>query len=560
MRRRPAAMAARPAGLAAGLLVLLAVPLSALALSAADLAVVYNRRHPASEGLARYYAEKREVPLANLCPVEVSPEEEISRQDYEDALVPPVRAAVAALRAAGRRPAVLLVHGVPLRIRDQTAADTSRSLLAEQRRQVAGLFAGLGSRLSVLLAASGHGSPPWQPEPEAAAPVQAERLRPLLVEAGRLLASPAASPAAADQAREAASLALRLTGLTPAAAGILQQAPEPGPAGRSPQELVRLVAILRADWQRQSFLGTLPSEALARASLVRLTDGLLGELSFWEGLAGVYAEPRPGAAVDSELVLVAVEAYQTAQWLPNPFHDAYRELPVVAGLLEQAVMVGRLDGPSPTLVRRLVDDALAVEAQGLAGTFCIDARDLTGEPAAGSYPWYDAHLRRLAEVVQDKGAMPVRLDSRPELFGPGDCPDAALYVGWYSRAQYVDAFTWQRGAVAFHVASSEARTLRQAGSQVWAKRLLEEGVAATIGPVAEPYLESFPLPDHFFPLLMTGRLPLLEVYFRSLPHVSWRQILVGDPLYTPFQAKPALAEPLPRPEPPGTGAQRRREP
>jgi hypothetical protein len=88
------------------------------------------------------------------------------------------------------------------------------------------------------------------------------------------------------------------------------------------------------------------------------------------------------------------------------------------------------------------------------------------------------------------------------------------------------------------VASSEATTLRKPGSQVWCKRLLEEGVAATLGPVGEPYLRAFPLPDDFFPLLMTGKLSLLEVYYHSVPHLSWQMILIGDPLYTPFKKNP----------------------
>ncbi len=87
--------------------------------------------------------------------------------------------------------------------------------------------------------------------------------------------------------------------------------------------------------------------------------------------------------------------------------------------------------------------------------------------------------------------------------------------------------------------SSEATTLRKPGSQVWCKRLLEEGVAATLGPVGEPYLRAFPLPDDFFPLLMEGKLSLLEVYFRTVPHLSWQMVLIGDPLYKPFRHNPA---------------------
>jgi hypothetical protein len=64
-----------------------------------------------------------------------------------------------------------------------------------------------------------------------------------------------------------------------------------------------------------------------------------------------------------------------------------------------------------------------------------------------------------------------------------------------------------------------------------------------LGPVAEPYLQSFPLPDQFFPLLMTGKLSLLEVYFLTVPHLSWMQILIGDPLYRPFKNHPAIHPP-----------------
>jgi uncharacterized protein (TIGR03790 family) len=132
------------------------------------------------------------------------------------------------------------------------------------------------------------------------------------------------------------------------------------------------------------------------------------------------------------------------------------------------------------------------------------------------------------------------LDNNKKLFPEKSCTDAALYVGWYSLGKYVDSFEWQKGAVGFHIASSEACTLKRQGSQVWCKRLIEEGVAATLGPVTEPYLSSFPLPDVFFPLLMTGKLTLLETYFRSTPYISWRQILIGDPLYTPFKKNPAI--------------------
>jgi hypothetical protein len=47
---------------------------------------------------------------------------------------------------------------------------------------------------------------------------------------------------------------------------------------------------------------------------------------------------------------------------------------------------------------------------------------------------------------------------------------------------------------------------------------------------------------------MTGKLTLAEVYWKTNPMVSWRIAMIGDPLYTPFKANPALAlENLPGP-------------
>jgi hypothetical protein len=39
---------------------------------------------------------------------------------------------------------------------------------------------------------------------------------------------------------------------------------------------------------------------------------------------------------------------------------------------------------------------------------------------------------------------------------------------------------------------------------------------------------------------MTGKLTLLEVYFLTVPQVSWMQVLIGDPLYCPFKINPAI--------------------
>ncbi len=100
----------------------------------------------------------------------------------------------------------------------------------------------------------------------------------------------------------------------------------------------------------------------------------------------------------------------------------------------------------------------------------------------------------------------------------------------------------------YHIASAECITLKEKNSRVWCKMMLEKGVAATLGPVAEPYVEAFPPPDLFFGLLLDGRFTLAECYVLSNPFLSWQMVLIGDPLYRPFPKKhfplPAGTEPI----------------
>ena len=135
--------------------------------------------------------------------------------------------------------------------------------------------------------------------------------------------------------------------------------------------------------------------------------------------------------------------------------------------------------------------------------------------------------------------MPVVLDTQEALFQSGDGRAAALYCGWYSLREYVDAFEWQTGAVGYHIASGECSTLKKEQSRVWCKMMLEKGVAATLGPVNEPYVESFPVPAIFFSLLIDGTLTLVECYTASNPFWSWKMVLIGDPLYRPFKYREA---------------------
>ena len=243
---------------------------------------------------------------------------------------------------------------------------------------------------------------------------------------------------------------------------------------------------------------------------------------------------RQGASVDSEIALVMEDKYPLEGWLPNKYYVGFRGRNV-AGMRRKVLPVCRLDGPTEAIVYRIIDDSLFAEEHGLTGKAYFDARwpEKSGKNLS-PYEIYDRAIHHAARIVERSGRMPVVLDEREALFGPGEAPDAALYCGWYSLGKYVDAFTWVKGAVGFHVASAECTTLKAAGSTVWCKKMLEKGVAATLGPVAEPYLQAFPAPDVFFGCLLDGG-TLVESYTVANPFWSWQMVLIGDPLYRPFR-------------------------
>ena len=250
------------------------------------------------------------------------------------------------------------------------------------------------------------------------------------------------------------------------------------------------------------------------------------------------------ACVDSELMLLWWGEYSLHRWQANPFY--WQVTAEQRAKAKQTLLTCRLDGPTPEIAKRLVDDAIAVEKEGLKGKVYMDARGIKinikqpGETGTG-YAGYDESFREAAALLKEAG-MDVTLDDKQELFKPKSCPDAALYAGWYSHANFIDCCTFVKGAVAWHLASSEAVTLRNKDTKVWCPNLLKAGVAATIGPVAEPYTIGFPKPAEFFGLLATGKYPLVEVYARTLYFSSWMTVLIGDPLYTPFGKKPQVKE------------------
>jgi uncharacterized protein (TIGR03790 family) len=233
------------------------------------------------------------------------------------------------------------------------------------------------------------------------------------------------------------------------------------------------------------------------------------------------------ASIDSELSMVLFDNYELFLWQPNKLKKG--------GLLFSfgTLMVSRLDGPGGYIAFGLIDKAVAAERKGLAGVAYIDS-GYSKIMGAALYVEYDKSLRETANMIRQRATMKVVEESTKELFAPGACPQTAIYCGWYSLKKYVDAFDFVDGAIGYHISSLEAVDLRDPNSTQWCPAMLADGITATLGAVAEPYLHSFPKPDEFFSELLDGRC-LVEAYYHTLPFNSWRLLLIGDPLYTPFK-------------------------
>ena len=114
--------------------------------------------------------------------------------------------------------------------------------------------------------------------------------------------------------------------------------------------------------------------------------------------------------------------------------------------------------------------------------------------------------------------------------------DVAVYAGWYASDVAGpfrrEDFRFRRGAVAYHIHSWSAASLRTRTSY-WVGPLLAKGAAVTMGNVYEPYLQYTPHVDVFFKRLLAGA-PFLEAAYASQPVLSWQTTFEGDPLYQPF--------------------------
>lgn len=507
------------------------------ALEPSEILVIVNETNLASTRIAEYYCDKRGLRREQILrlPLPQPLAGTIDRAEYLRTIVEPVRKALQTPIGPRRIRCLLTIYGIPYRIgltRDPAAAAIADQLGRIRQNRVEYLIE-IARRLENPELKMTPADPQKKPRIEDVLEKFPEQFEASLKQIQSVF-DPQTRRTRLDQwAKLYIEVFGKPAGWKKASELGIQLAIASAEAVAVKQDLLDLQKAREDNW---SPIRRFEAKLYNAFERVAGTGALIAAID--QDLISLQGK-ETGAALDSELTMVRFDEYPLYRWQPN-------ELKSPKNWDEtKTVMVCRLDGPEEKIVLGLIDKALEAEPSGLKGVAYFDGRYPTSE-GASQYAHYDRSIRAAAEVVRQKTGLQVVEDNKPELFAPGSCPDAALYCGWYSLRNYVDAFDFVPGAVGFHIASFEAANLRGPASTEWCPAMLRDGITATMGPVDEPYLTAFPLPEEFFRELTEGRC-LVEAYFRTNPFNSWQMLLIGDPLYRPFSpgksASNSTAEP-----------------
>ena len=506
-----------------------------LALEKTELALICNKRMPASVQNAKAYAEARGVPLDRIIELDLPTSDQIGEERFDPDVVFPIRQALAGRGLKAQVKCLVTFYGVPLKLMPRRNSPLEASELQDLQAQERLLTQRIAEVVSGL---EGH-LRDWDAtfKPLAGEDLDAltKRADHAFTAGGRMLAE-----AAPDLQRQVLSAMLATVQQLSGESGIVQRTqpkPTTGPSAVSDQwqgmrrDVVNVV-------KQSGELIALRTDPAARAKLRELslkTFGLVDTVRLLHTQID-YLTPQSIIALDSELAFLWFNTYARKGIPSNPLH--YRE---ANRAKSAALMVMRLDGPQTGTAREIVMACKKVERDGvLDGRFVIDSRGLVAKRGDG-FGTFDERLRDLASLVRKKTKLSLVSDDAAEVIPAHSVKDVALYVGWYSVRNYIPSCSFVPGAIGYHVASFEMFSLHDPNEKGWGRGMLNDGIAATLGAVDEPYLGAFPDPVDFFALILCGKYTLAEVYWMTTPTVNWKMVMIGDPLYNPFGGKPAIA-------------------
>ena len=186
------------------------------------------------------------------------------------------------------------------------------------------------------------------------------------------------------------------------------------------------------------------------------------------------------AAVDSELAVLGYQTRIISGALNNPYYRSFS--PIADAGRPELMLVCRLDGPSPAIVRRMILDGIAAEQEGARRSLTSMRADHDGgcskaingcsarrcQRGAAACPWFSTTAGIFPRVIRCATRRSIRLVpiTRQGLRPPG-LPLCARGGGGY-------------------IHSFSADTVRDP-LRHWVGPLLAAGAAVTLGNVYEPH-------------------------------------------------------------------------
>jgi uncharacterized protein (TIGR03790 family) len=516
------------------------VSLAHAALEPHHVVILANSTNADSLAVARHYAAQRQIPSDHIIALALPLRESLSRRDYEELVVAPLRRILEERHLASSIRVIVTTYGIPLRVNAPELSDEERRLLTDAQSRVKASRARLEQLHSEFVKLASLASPP-PPAPTGQVVLEAAKAALFLSQIDntwRAVLEQVRQQSGTETGRKVIPEFLQLTQQYGGWALLLPRRldAEHSPSIPEPPQASAWRALLDRTAPLWTGLAHQPITT-ERPLIYRWAErlfGAKGALELASAEVDLLTAAHADASLDSELGLLWWDPglYSVAWRWNNPLFEDLAPRPDDPPVL----MVSRLDTPTAELAKGLVDKALQAERSGLQGTIYFDARGLQPDGPTDTYGVYDHSLREAATLAKELSSYDVVLDLAERTMA--SMPNVALYVGWYRLRSYEDVFTFKPGAIGYHMASAEAVTIHDPNERGWCKNALDRGITATLGSVGEPYLDSFPEPARFTRLLLSGKYPLVEVYYLTSRYVSWRMVLFGDPLYKPIVAQP----------------------
>lgn len=202
-------------------------------------------------------------------------------------------------------------------------------------------------------------------------------------------------------------------------------------------------------------------------------------------------------------------------------------------------LVTRLDAYNVEQAKALVDRS--IDAKPEKGPFFFDAAENRKE---GSYLQMQRALARANQLLQAAG-FDSSIDDKPAFIAPSR--PLAGYASWGSNDSAFDVDTFRQirfkpGAIAETFVSTSARTFKRVSDgQSLIADLIEDGVTGVKGYVSEPYTFALAKPDLLFDRYTKG-FNLAESFYAASLVLSWKDVVIGDPLCRPYAQAPVVKQ------------------